>query len=49
MLTFRDVIPHIGTVKALRGLKMVQWLKGLATKHDDLSLIPRPHVVEGEN
>lgn len=43
MLIFRDVILHIHALKALRGLKMVQRLKGLATKHDDLSLIPRTH------
>jgi hypothetical protein len=33
MLTFKDVILHMHALKALRGLKVAQWLKGLATKH----------------
>ena len=28
---------------------MAQWVKGLATKPDDLSSIPGTHTMEGEN
>lgn len=28
---------------------MTQWVKGLATKHDDLGSVTRSHMVEGEN
>ena len=37
----------------LRGVcrmdKMGQWVKASAVKFDDLSLIPRTHVIEGKN
>lgn len=28
---------------------MAQWVKVIAAKSDNLSLIPRPHMVDGEN
>lgn len=33
LLTFKDVILHMCALKALRGIKVAQWFKGLATKH----------------
>lgn len=32
-----------------RASEPAQWIKGLATKPDILSLIPRAHIVEGKN
>jgi hypothetical protein len=36
-------------VFGLQVSKMIQWPKVLATKPDNLSLIPRTYMVEGEN
>lgn len=33
----------------LRAVEMTQWVKGLATKHDDLGSVTGSHMVEGEN
>lgn len=32
-----------------KGSGMIQWIKTLSLSHDDLSLFPRSHRVEGEN
>lgn len=37
-----------GQTPAKRDAETAQWVKVLTTKHDDLSLITRFHVVDGE-
>jgi hypothetical protein len=45
------VISHLSEISArVRAAgEVAQWVKGLPAKPDDLSLIPRPHVMVEEN